>query len=371
MHLQALTICTTLFLTYPAKGEIRVEAVPEGGLQAEAAVDPDGRVHLVYLRGDPKAAEVRYTWRQGDGPWQAGQTLSSRTAPGLAIGSIRGPQLALGARGAVHVIWNGASGPDKSTQPALWYAVKESSVQPFGVPRDLSGTALALDGGGSVAADGKGGVYAVWHGHLPPGPVEETQRSVLVRTSRDEGKSFGPAESANQAQPGVCACCSLKAAADPGSGLTIFYRSAVTLENREMRLLSPSGAAWQTRTVDPWKTPMCPMSSAALLPWQDRLLGAWETSGQIHAGWLGTPESPRITGATSSAKHPALALSPQGKILLAWVEGTGWNRGGTAAWQELDLKLQPIGPRGSAPGVPAWGRTAVYAEPDGDFVVLK
>lgn len=78
-----------------------------------------------------------------------------------------------------------------------------------------------------------------------------------------------------------------------------------------------------------------------------------------------------MTVAASSAKHPSVAISPQGNILIAWVEGSGWNRGGSAVWQEFDQKLQPLGPQEKAAGVPAWGRVVGYAEPQGDFVILR
>jgi hypothetical protein len=51
--------------------EVSVEEVPEQGLQPDVAVASDGTVHLVYLRGDPKAADIRYTLREPGGACQA------------------------------------------------------------------------------------------------------------------------------------------------------------------------------------------------------------------------------------------------------------------------------------------------------------
>jgi hypothetical protein len=45
-----------------AVASVRVEAVPEGGLQPEVAVGPDGIVRWVYLRGEAGSEDVRYTW---------------------------------------------------------------------------------------------------------------------------------------------------------------------------------------------------------------------------------------------------------------------------------------------------------------------
>ena len=57
-------------------------------------------------------------------------------------------------------------------------------------------------------------------------------------------------------------------------------------------------------------------------------------------------------------------------MLLAWTEGTGWNRGGALAWQVYDKagKVTEAGRRDAA--IPVWGLPSVVAEPDGRFVIL-
>jgi hypothetical protein len=360
-----------LCLAWTGTAATRVEEVPEKGLQPEVATGPEGTIHLVYLRGEVKAADVRYTWRKPGEPWQTSEPVDSPAAKGIAVGSIRGPQVALGANGTVHVLWNGVSGGEQAPQAPLWYARKKAGDRVFGKPRDLLADTVALDGGASIASDARGKVFVVWHGNLATREPEEKQRRVFVRTSTDEGETFGHPEPANRDQPGVCACCSLRALAGPEDGLRIFFRNALTTENRSMTLLSQKAGGWTTKAIEPWKTAACPMSSAALTAYQNQLLGVWETAGQIRAGWISAPGSTPVTVAASSAKHPTLAISPQGRILIAWVEGSGWNRGGSAVWQEYDAKLQPQGPPGKAAGVPAWGRVAGYAEPKGDFVILQ
>ena len=50
--------------------DVRPERVPEGGLQPDALVDAQGRVHLIYLSGDPKAADIHCVSREsGRGEW--------------------------------------------------------------------------------------------------------------------------------------------------------------------------------------------------------------------------------------------------------------------------------------------------------------
>ena len=66
-----------------------------------------------------------------------------------------------------------------------------------------------------------------------------------------------------------------------------------------------------------------------------------------------------------------LAVDEGGHILLAWAEGTGWQKGGSLAWQVFDEGLKPLAAsRGSAPDVPVWSFGAVAATADG-FVIVK
>lgn len=349
---------------------VRVEEVPERGVQPEVVVAADGVVHLVYLRGDPAAAEVRYTWRRPGEEWQPGKTVNSSGSRAVAMGSIRGPQLALGKAGTVHFLWNGVPG-GKGLEAPLWYTRKPDLNASFEAERTLLGETTALDGGASVAADGKGTVVVAWHAGEAGQPQEESRRLVFVRTSGDDGKIFGSAEAINRTHPGVCACCSLRAGFDEMGTLQVFFRNAQGVDHRAMTLLSRPKAVWQSREIETWTTSACPMSSAALAVWNGRLLGVWETAGRIRGGWISDAAEEAVTVAPTGARHPAVAVNRQGSTLVAWTVGTGWNRGGEAAWQEFDATLNPRGVAARTEGVPVWGRVAVYAEPDGGFVVLR
>lgn len=357
-----LWACTILC----AISAVRVEDVPEKGLQPDVAVASDGTIHLVYLRGDPKASEVRYTWRVPGKPWQPGLTVNSVKGSAIAVGSIRGPGLALGKSGSVHVLWNGNDSPHAS----LWYARMPGGSRVFEPQRDLRGSTTALDGGASLSVDRNGSVLVAWHGNEGPDHTEENQRLVFLLSSRDDGGNFAPLEIADRSSPGVCACCSLRVFSGRSGGPHIFYRKAAPPDHRAMTLLSLHDGAWSSREIEDWRVAACPMSSAALASWKDRLLGAWETEGKIRAGWISDAPAIPLTAGTH-AKHPVLVISGDGKILLAWSEDTGWNRGGKAAWRQLDAELKPISPDGESGGLPAWGKVAAYADQDGEFVILR
>lgn len=143
------------------------------------------------------------------------------------------------------------------------------------------------------------------------------------------------------------------------------------MDHRAMTLLSRGKDGWRSKEIENWNVAACPMSSAALQPDGQKLLGVWETAGKINVAWMDNTPTLPVTLAPRSAKHPAVATDREGSFLVAWVEGTGWNRGGDAAWVEVDSSLKSKSTPGHAGGVPAWGRVAVYSEGRGRFVLLR
>jgi hypothetical protein len=114
------------------------------------------------------------------------------------------------------------------------------------------------------------------------------------------------------------------------------------------------------------------MSSQALVQGPDGVLAAWETDGQVQFARVDPPGAPvAAPGATRGRKHPVLAVNGRGEVLLAWTEGTGWNRGGALAWQVYDRSGRPTEAAGRVEGgVPVWGVAAAAVLADGRFLVI-
>ena len=117
------------------------------------------------------------------------------------------------------------------------------------------------------------------------------------------------------------------------------------------------------------------MSTQAFAEAPSAMYTAWETKGQVYMARI-EPTTGRIArvvaapGVTDgSRKHPALATNESGDVLLAWTEGTAWNKGGSVAWQVFDSAGTAIGEPGHADRLPVWGLVAAYRQRDGRFVV--
>jgi len=382
--LGASTVVVGLVADRTARAEpptkVTVRRVPNRGIQPQVAVDSKGVVHLIYFSGDAAGGDIFYT-RSMDGGATFSHLLKVDSQPGsaIAIGNIRGAQLAVGKNNRVHVAWNGSSkakpkGPGNAS-PMLYTRLNDAGTA-FEPERNIIQAATGLDGGGSVAADGEGNVYVAWHAPQP-GKQGEENRCVWVARSADEGQTFDREKPAYADATGACGCCGMSAFADHQGTVYLLYRSATASVHRDMYLLRSTrgGADFRGDKVHEWKTGNCPMSSAAFSESAATVLAAWETAGQVYYVRVDPATGKRSApigapGAAKGRKHPALAANARGDLILVWTEGIGWNRGGSAAWQVYDKDGKPTDYRGQADGVPTWSLLAVFARPDGSFVVL-
>jgi hypothetical protein len=361
--------------------EVRLERVPEGGVQPQILVDSLGTLHLVYLKGDPKACDVVYTRRLGGQPnFSSALRVNSKPGSAIAVGTVRGAQMALGRKGRVHVVWNGSdlASTDPSGNSPMLYSRLAESGNGFEPQRNLMTSTIHLDGGSSVAADAEGHVYVVWHGHKRIGPQEEIDRRVFVAFSADDGRTFTAEREVNPSDTGVCGCCGLKAFADHRGSLAILYRSANPAGNRDSVLLlsTNNGASFASKVLGQWHVSTCPMSTHELGQGPGGLTGMWEKEGQVYLvpilpGRLDSITAMAAGGNTGNRKHPTFALGKAkwAPLLIAWTEGTGWEKGGSLAWECLDAGGAQIA-AGHVDGVPVWSFAAAAAEEDGSFVVF-
>jgi hypothetical protein len=361
-----------------APEKVHLLRVPDGGIQPQVAVDGKGVVHLIYFKGDPGAGDVSYVRSDDGAKFSRPLRVNRRPGSALAVGNIRGAQLAVGRDGRVHVAWLGSAKAGqkvpRETTPVLYTRLNEAATA-FEPERDVKQTAGHLDGP-SVAADAAGHVYVFWH-TLKPGGKGEEDRRVWVARSSDDGQTFAPEKVAFGEATGACGCCGMRGFAAGNGTVFALYRSAHEVVHRDTWLLTSAdkGATFTGRKLHEWNEGGCPMSSYFLTAGKSGVLAAWETKEQVYFttldGATGKPGKPvAAPGAPRRRKHPVVAANATGETVLAWTEGMAWNQGGSAAWQVYDKGGRPTAERGQARGVPVWSLVAVFVRPDGGFTIV-
>jgi hypothetical protein len=382
-------------VTSPAEagGSVITRRLPNGGIQPEAVLDPRGVLHLLYFAGDPAGGDLFYVHSADLGAtFSTPVRVNSQPGSAIATGTIRGGQLAVGRGGRIHVSWNGSSiaeptaaiNPDlKKPGAPLLYARSTTDGTRFEPQRNLNLHVYSLDGGGAIAADTAGNVYAAWHGNKEGEARGEDQRKVWLTRSIDDGATFGEAAPAWDTATGTCSCCQTRLLATASGGLALLYRSATNQTNRDVYLLTShdGGRSFAGSRVQPWSLNACPMTSMSLAAAGGRMMAAWETAGQVYVGTVDASagkvpvvvSAPAAQAAPVDApgrKHPRVALARSGASILVWTERTGWARGGSFAWQVFDDGGRLAGPIGSGSPIPVWSFAAAVARPDGGFVVF-
>lgn len=359
----------------PAPARVNLVAVPDEGIQPQAAVDAAGTIHLLYFKGEPGRGDLFYVRRTADeAAFSAPLRVTSESGSAIATGSVRGGQIALGRNGRVHVAWNGSRPIERDgvKQTPMWYARLAPGAAAFEPQRAIGTQTKHLDGGGSVAADRSGRVHVVWHAAgLEEG---EPHRRLYVATSTNDGARFA-AEKAFANEGGACGCCGLETMADSRGRLQILYRSAGAKIHRDAMwmTLGPQGASPPVR-LQAWELPACPMTTFAMAASPGGIVAAWETQQQIYSAVLDADRRSVSTATpiagTAVRKHPSVAINAAGDQLIAWAEGTAWARGGTVAWELRSRGGDRIASGANAGVVPVWGLVSAIARPDGSFLIL-
>jgi hypothetical protein len=365
----------------PMPPRVTVLDTPDGGIQPQAVIDANGTIHVVYFKGQPAGGDIFYSRLEPEkAAFTSGLRVNSETGSAVAIGTIRGAQLALGKGGRVHVAWNGSQETlpknPLGTSPML-YTRSKDDVTGFEPQRNLMQRTYQLDGGGTVAADEAGHVYVAWHGRTQDSRNGEMGRKMWIARSTDDGASFSAEAPVFDKETGACGCCGTRAFADHRGTLYVMYRAATDSVDRDMYLLSSRdrGTRFDGRSIHSWRINACPMSSESMAESSSGVMAAWETNNRVFFARIdpetSKPSAPVAPPGSGARKHPAVAGNAQGETILVWTEGTGWQKGGSLAWQVFDRAGKPTEAKGRIEGgVPVWGLPTVVAKPDGSFVIV-
>lgn len=351
----------------PTVGLIRV---PNGGIQPQV-VEQGGIVHLLYFSGEAEHGDLNYVRSRDYGKTFSTPLKVNTPGSAIAVGNIRGAQMAIGRNGRVHVAWNGSTGGDMA--PMLYSRLNAAGTA-FEPERNVISSAWGLNGGGSLAADALGNVYVFWHAPEPDKKGEENRR-VWMAKSTDDGKTFAKETIAFRQEVGVCGCCGMRAFAGADGAIRVLFRSAFETVHRDMYLLTSTdqGRTFQGANISKWNIGACVMSLESFVQTPNGTLAAWETEKQVYFGKVtadGVASPIGAPGTGANRKYPAMAANARGETLLVWTDDMAWKKGGSVAWQVYGQDLKPEATAGKAEGVPVWSVVGAFAKPDGSFVVV-
>ncbi len=338
--------------------------LPEGGRLPHAVIDGAGTVHVIYFEGEPRSGDLRYVTRPvGATAWSEPIYVNSHPGTVVGIGPIDGGHLALGKNNRIHVAWF------KLNRTEFLYTRTTDDGTAF-EPQFSLAAGEGVEAGPSVAADDIGNVYVFWHTGEPP----ESERSVFMTMSNDDGERFTPARPINRASEGACDCCALHARTDDAGAVYVSYRGAGNNIRRGQRLLASHdrGASFSDDLIDLWEINACPISTTGLTNSPTGMTVAWETEGQVYfttTDSLNQSVSPSGT-AEARRRNPRIAVNHLGESLLVWGDAISWQAGGSFHWQQFDKSGQPTGDTGTGSEIPDGSLPAVVAEPDGTFLVI-
>ena len=113
---------------------------------------------------------------------------------------------------------------------------------------------------------------------------------------------------------------------------------------------------------------MCPMSSQSISFGRQSFLTAWESEGKI---FFTNPyfKTIQVPGG-GNRKHPLILENSKQELLVAWAEGTGWQKGGDLCWQKFTSAGKPTSKvERVRKGIKVWSVFSGFVEDEKFFLV--
>jgi hypothetical protein len=320
----ALIACIAGFVALAPAQAATVQLIdpPGDGIVADAEIDADGAVHLVYVSlPDGVQQDLFYAVSTDGGATFEPAIRVNANAGQVYAGGFRGPDIALGADGRVHVIWytNGYQAKRPHEEWGVHYAYMDAAGDAFVGERNINkrpSDNYALD------ANDDGEVSIYWGAN-----------DGFISRSSDGGETFDEPVQVESIDP--CECCATRVRyADDGTLHLVYREKRDNLRDMYIvpitdSLLSPPRVKLDS---EPWEIAACPMTGAYLTASDaDSYLVAWERKRAIYYGRYGkdgAPMEPAEVAVAEEGRYPLVLSGADGVTLVAWKDDVnmGWRR---------------------------------------------
>ena len=148
------------------------------------ALGTDGVIHLAWTHGDDDGADIQYASSS-----DRGATFSAPRVPASSKGYSDAPKLAVDSRGTLHLVYTESAGGPFGHYYQVRYTRSRDGGRSFEAARAISGSTSERAGAGypSLDVDDRGNVYVLWERYPDrwSGP-----RGLVLAVSRDGGDRF-------------------------------------------------------------------------------------------------------------------------------------------------------------------------------------
>ncbi|MFN9220082.1 MAG: sialidase family protein [Planctomyces sp.] len=310
-------LATTFLPNAAAADEIQLIATGEGSsapLQPQCAVDPAGKVHVIFGRGN----EVWHCRSLDDGTGYT-QPKPVFSVPNLSLGMRRGPRIVALKNRLVITAIGGPQGKGRDGDVLAWTSQDQgrSWAGPTRV-NDVEASAReglhAMAGGQPNPAEPLEAVWTVWL------DLRNRRTEICAARSADGGLTWGPNRIlyTNQ-EKNVCECCHPSVVVD-AQRVHIMFRNSLG-GNRDMYVMSSVDGGTTFSAAEPagrghWKLNACPMDGGMLAAFGGKSPTAiWRREGNVYQSSAGEPE--QLLG---PGDQPWITVGANGAC-LAWTAG--------------------------------------------------
>ncbi|MEI7833522.1 MAG: sialidase family protein [bacterium] len=330
---------------------VKVVQLAAGSLVPDALVDAKGVLHLVvgikndayYLQSIDNGATFSKPLKL-NGPEGVTTTMGER-----------GPKLALGEEGSIHVIWADRWKP--GAHVLARYTQSLDGGKTFTTPRAISAV-WGFDGL-TFAVDNAGNVLVFWHINDERKPVEGEATWLYLTRSTDNGITFSKPERLQITGHNGLACsmCQMRAVINNGQ-VMLAFRSAAS-DIRDFYVLTSKVAENAFTTVrvntDNWKIDYCPMNGPELTLGPDgRAYCAFMTANKVYWAVSDAKVSAFTNHVATPANetdeiYPTAVANRKGDVLFLWQVGPMSTSGkAVVKWARYGADGKATGEQGTA-----------------------